>query len=386
MRTAMKRSINLIFILIFILTISLPCLFAHRSREGRVSDMENRTLAAYPSLRQEDGGLNREYPAELEEWLNDNLRGRTALVELNSTLQYRLFQRIVKSDILQGKDHWLFVKDPEYIREYQRMNLMSEEELKKYASDMQNISDYLKEKGIAFYYFQCYGKEEIYPGKYAEGINRMEESSKADQIVDALQQYTDVKQILTKQILTERAGEEIYFKFVDSLHWNERGSYYGYRALMDEIHKDFEQASGLEETDFLIREEERSVELYGFAYPYREMCPVYEVKDPHAVEITRDTLERWNFLHFKEHTHDYVNEGCENDLRILILGDSFVRMFMKEDLAESFYQTLSIDWLNLPILDEVVAEYQPDIVVLESAQSALANTVALAGETDFTGK
>lgn len=44
---------------------------------------------------------------------------------------------------------------------------------------------------------------------------------------------------------------------------------------------------------------------------------------------------------------------------------------------------MSIDWLNIPILDQVVEEYQPDIVVLESAQSALKDTVELVIQTEF---
>lgn len=88
-------------------------------------------------------------------------------------------------------------------------------------------------------------------------------------------------------------------------------------------------------------------------------------------------------MHYKEHTHDYENADCENDLKILLLGDSFIRMFLKDDIAESFSATLSIDWLNISILDEVVEEYQPDIVILESAQSALKDTVALVNQVDY---
>lgn len=163
--------------------------------------------------------------------------------------------------------------------------------------------------------------------------------------METLQEKTDVKQILTKDMLLERADELIYFQYVDSLRWDEKGSYYGYQTLMEEIGKDFGQIRSLQETDYLITEEESGVELYGFEYPYSELCPVYKVRDPQAKEIT-------------EQTHDYVNEGCENDLRILLVGDSFVRMFLKEDIAEGF-------------------------VVLESAQSALKDTVELVIQTEF---
>ncbi len=379
----MKRKINVLLIVIFALSISLPYIFAHREKEGRVSSMENRTLAKYPSILSEEGGLNKEYLKQLEDWLNDNLRGRTLMVEASSTLQYQTFHRIVKSDTMEGKDRWLFVKDSDMIQDYQNLNLLSEQELDRYADSMQGISDYLHDKGIAFYYFQCYSKSGIYPEQYVDGIQKIGTVSKADQIVQTLHDKTQVNQILVKEPLLAHAEELIYFQYVDSLHWNEKGSYIGYQVLMKELQKDFPQIPVLQETDYRISEEERTVELYGYEYPMTEKCPVYQIAEPKATEVTGATQERWSFLHCKEHTHVYENPSCENDLKILILGDSFVRMFLKDDIAESFRETLSIDWLNIPILDKVVDEYQPDIVIIESAQSALKDTVGLIQEVDF---
>lgn len=379
----MKRTINLIFIAIFLLCISLPFLSAHRMAEGRISTMENRTLAGYPSLKSDDGHWNTEYPAQYEAWINDNLRGRTILVEINSALQYQLFHRIVKSDTIEGQDHWLFVNVPKQIVEYQHLNLLPEESLNLYAANMQGISDYLKERGISFYYFQCYDKETIYPEKYVTGINQIGTVSRTDQILSSLQSKTDVKQISVKETLLDHADEKIYFHSVDPMHWNMKGAYLGYQVLIQELQKDYDQIPLLTESDFLITEKEESVQLYGFQFPYPESYPVYTLKEPHAVEITSQTADRWDFLHFKEHTHEYVNESCKNNLRILVLGDSFIRMYIKDKIAESFYETLSIDWLNIPILDEVAEEYQPDIVIIESDQSALDDTVGLINQVDF---
>lgn len=46
----MKQKVNLVFIVLFMIVITLPYLFAHRDVQGRISDMENRTLQGYPSL------------------------------------------------------------------------------------------------------------------------------------------------------------------------------------------------------------------------------------------------------------------------------------------------------------------------------------------------
>lgn len=380
----MKRKVNIGMIVVFVLFLTLPYVFAHRDRNGRVSQMENRTLAAYPSVFNQEDGWNKNYRSEFEAWLNDNLRGRTIMMEVNSTLQYTLFERIVKSDTIQGRNHWLFVNDEDMIKEYQRLNLPMEKELEQYADNMQGIADYLKERDIQFYYFQCYSKEEIYPEMYVPGINRVGgKTSRADRLVEILQERTDVNQILTKENLLEHKDELIYYQFVDLLHWNEKGSYYGYQSLLERIHKDFEEIPVLQEADFSVTWVETTADIYGFTYPEVELCPIYTPVNSHAVEITQDTKERWDFLHYKEHTHDFVNEDCVNDLKILLVGDSFVRMFLKNDIAESFCATLSIDRLNIPILDEVVAEYEPDIVVIECAQSAVKETMELFDQAQY---
>lgn len=381
----MKRKVNILTIIIFACMISLPWIFAHRDKEGRLSSMENRRLAEYPMLWTEEG-INSDYIGQYENWLEDNLRGRTVMVEADAALQYYLFGRIVKSDTMRGRENWLFVKDNEMIREYQHLNLMPEEALVEYAENMQDIADYLKERDIAFYYFQCYSKEEIYPDMYVDGIRRIGTTCKADQIVDVLHEKTDIKQILVKESLMNCADELVYFQFVDPLHWNEKGSYLGYQILMDDIRKDFENVPVLREDDFVIEEEERVIELYGVEYPFPEICPVYRVREPQAREITAESEERWSFLRYKEHTHAYINEKSDNNMKILLLGDSFIRMFLKDDIAESFRETLSIDWLNIPILDKVVEEFDPDIVVIESAQSALKDTVELVDQVEFTQK
>lgn len=380
----MKRKINIVFIVVFMMIISLPYVFAHRGKEERISYSENRRLAEYPSLVSESGALNQNFLKDWENWLNDNFRGRSIMVEVNAALQYRLFDRIAKSDAIQGEKPWIFVKEEEAIKEFQHLNLLSEEELNRYAENMQAISDYLADRGIAFYYFQCYDKEEIYPEKYVKGVNQIGPISQAEQIVYGLQEKTDVQQILVRDILLEHKEEAIYYQFADLVHWNERGAYYAYQVMMKTLQKDFADIRVLQEADYdVVDEEQNANDMYEFKYPYTEMVPIYSVKDPQAVEITELTAEKWSFLRVQEYTHDYTNQDCSNDLRVLLLGDSFIRMFMKDDIAESFHDTLSIDWMNLLILDEVVEAYQPDIVIFESAQGALKTTVDLVNQVDY---
>lgn len=376
----MRRFCNSVLCSAFLLIIIVPYIFAHRFSEERVSDMENRMLAAYPAIWTENG-WNSNYIEQYENWISDNMRGRTALVECNSMLQYKLFHRIVKDDTIEGRNHWLFANEPEMFKEYQHLNLMTEPEVKEFVESMEHLSDYLSGRGIAFYYFQCIDKESIYPQEYVKGIQQFGEQSRVDQIVEGLQEGNKVTVVCPKEELLEASKENIvYYQYTDLEHWNEMGAYIGYRELVDRMLVDFPEIRILQQEDYNIYEIADKTELYGFEYPYTEMTPIYELQSPFAVEKID---ERWNYLSYKEHTHYYQNEKVNNDIKILLVGDSFVRMFIKDDIAEGFRETLSIDWLNVPILNQIIDDYTPDIVVLESTEKTLGNVIACVNSIEY---
>ena len=55
-KMANKTKINIVFIAVFVATITLPYVFAHRDTSTRVSDEENRELAVYPVLYDRENG------------------------------------------------------------------------------------------------------------------------------------------------------------------------------------------------------------------------------------------------------------------------------------------------------------------------------------------
>lgn len=227
-------------------------------------------------------------------------------------------------------------------------------------------------------------KESIYPQEYIEGIHQIGECSRAEQLINELQRKTDIPVIFPQKELQEKAKKDlIYYQYVDLEHWNEKGAYIGYRALLDRIHEDYEKAEVLELDDYNQLKIEKTTDIYGYTYPYSEICPVYEVKNPAAIEKTEEIMGIWDYLVYKEHTNYYENNQIDSNLKILLVGDSFIRMFLKDDIAEGFSETLSIDWMNLPILDKIVQDFQPDIVVLESTESTLGTVMEYLDRMEF---
>ena len=367
--------INIIFIVIFVSAITLPYIFAHRDTEVRVSDEENRELAAYPVLYDKENGWNTSYIENFDEWINDNLRGRTEIVKINSTLQYKLFHRILRDNLVSGKNDWLFNKSDDLITEYQHVNLLTDDQVGEFTSNMQAFSDYLGGRGISFYYMQCYEKESIYPNEYLQGVKQLGNISRTDQVVDGLKTKTDINVIDCKiDLLNHAKTEQVYYKYADN-HWNDYGAFIGYQDLMKRIQIDYPRIKVLDKNDYNIENIEQSVSLYGYQYPYSDISPEYRIKNPGAVEITDTAKKNWADLHVQDFIHEYANNSSGNSLRILLVGDSYIRQFLKDDVAESFSYTLSIDWSNLGNLDSVIDRFHPDIVVLENTEMMTGNVI-----------
>lgn len=380
----MKKICDRIFIGVFCLILFVPFLLAHRE-EARVSDTENRTLAGLPHVIEEGGGFNVSFPADFDAWINDNARFRTTMMKLNAALQYELFGKVAKDSLREGKEGHLYYVDAGKVQEYQHLNLMSQEDLAVFTDSMQKLSSYFSDRGICFYYMQCFDKDSIYPEYYVEGVNQFGSLSRANQILESLEKNTDVKVIPVYEALMENKGEELlYFKTTDPAHWNEYGAHIGYTALLHTIQKDFPEARCLTEEDYLITRFEGEADIYGFTYPYPENSLRYKIKEPRAVEQNLDEFDPQQVIRYREYGHYFINEASGNDLKIMVVGDSYIRQFLKEHIAEGFGETLSIDWINLTSLDQILEIYQPDLVVFESAEFFLYNTIPLVNEVKYS--
>ena len=376
----MEKISNRLMIAAFIAMLVLPFLLAHRE-PGRVSDSENRTLADYPELLTQDHTLNLDYMKEFENWISDNARGRTSFLKINAMLQYHLFGKIAKNLVWAGTDGELFGAGEGMLETYQHLDLLTEEELQNYTLKMQELSDYLEARGIAFYYMQCYDKETVYSEHFMRGVNQIGDLSEAQQVVNALKADTNVAVVpVYDAIMAEKVQKKLYYQVIDTLHWNDSGAYLGYLAFMKQAQTRFPEITYLTKEDYRMEAIRDKTEILGFTYPIQEDSIRYVIDQPKAELMAK---ERFSYLDYQDYIHYYKNSKSTCKKRLLIIGDSFIRQSMKDDLAEGFAETLFVDWGNLPKLKELVDDYQPDLLLFESAEMCLANTVPLIQETEF---
>ena len=361
----LKKIYNVIFVALFMAVISIPLIKTNWT-SGGVSEDENRNLASVPQLVV-DGEFNDKFTAEAESWFMDHMGLRKDLINLNARIQYEVFGKMLnQSNYHLGRFGNLNYATEAMIKDYAHLNLRTDADVAKIGSSYQKISDWLENKGVQFYYVQCWDKHSIYPEQFMASVNQIGDISKTDQVINYLRENTTVDVISPKEVLIESKKDyEVYSNWGDPTHWSERGAYIGYKYIMQEINKknDF-KFDVLEEDDYNITISDRGLTLNGFIHKV-DMLETFSIKEPKAKKVDKSVMGE--FCEDRRH-NVWINSEVNNDTKLLLICDSYINSFIIEDIVESFSEVWLI-WGDYTVdMETIVEMYKPDILVYECAE------------------
>ena len=361
----MQKVLNRIFIILFFTILVLPVLFINL-KDGVISLSEKRTLNEFPEVKDVSTLFSSTFYKELSDWFRDHIGFRDEMIFFKAHLDFYLFDKIDVSDMYIGKNGDLIYATEKMITSYQHKDLLTSEELDEVVISFKIIDDYLQELGISFLYVPCYDKHSIYPEQFMDSIYQEDDVSKRDQIVNELIKWQAVQVVDFKMELIEaKTKYSVYGNWNDPTHWTDSGAYVAYLEMMKEIRKNYD-VKVLELEDYIINFEQKGYNLNGHFYHY-DWLETFIVKDTQAKQIS---LKELGFLAFDERHSIYYNASSDNNLRLLILGDSYIESFLIDDLAESFEYTYMV-WnshFSLEKLEELIQNVHPDIILLEDAK------------------
>ncbi len=365
-----EKIINIVFIVLFLAILTAPMVFADFSGSG-VSENENRYLADLPKLTV-DGKLNEAFSAEVEDWLMDHMGFRQELVRANAALHYHGFRSLLnQKNFFLGVDGSLNYATEKIRADYAHTNLYSPEKLADLCEDYQKISDYFQNRGIQFYYVQCYDKQSIYPEQFMDTIYQYGEKSRTDCLMEALAGNTTVDVIdLKEPLLAAKAEYEVYSNWGDPTHWTPRGARVGYRVIMERINlRNGGMLRVLEDEDFTITQEDQAQQLSWYHYE-EDILEKFNLKSSAAVELDADQLGQWG----SDARHRiWENPEAGNDQVLLLVCDSYFASYIARDFAESFGRVILI-WADYTWqMTELSSYFEPDILIFETVERASRN-------------
>ena len=342
---------------------------------GQVSEEENRMLAARPpkSLLIESPII---FMKEVDAWVSDNTGFRKEMIDIYKNIDViekeGQYQRGELTYLIGEQGHEYYDYEGELIAKYQGKDFFTKEELFELAEGLNEIKEYLDNKGIPMVVMFCTDKETIYPEYYPKSIMRGPEPIQLDIITDYLKMNTNIDVFNIKQsLLDQKDNYLLYDKALnkdglgDITHYNEIGGFFAYQELMQHI------------KNYLPEVEHLTIDDINISYDDNNF-PTISLKNGMSYNFLDENLLMESDLFTSDMKNNFLIEHTRNDLpKILILRDSYLTPHYIKALPEHFSKTGLIHLSNMNYFKEFVEYYDPDIVIFESAERGLKNFATL---------
>ena len=353
-----KSKTDILFLTVFFVFLFIP--MSHINNND-VSQQENRTLAKFkPLIQKGETHINYNFGNDFNAWFNDRFYLRKNFINIFD-LKLVLQKNWITKDVVKGKDGWLFLGWKISRDSYTNSNLFTEEELKKVDNYLKEIDAYCKLHNKSFYFLIAPDKSKIYGEYYSDAIQPVQEKSRADQLIEYINQNSKVKVIYPKDELISKKGDDLLYWKGDT-HWNLLGGYYAYNYLINRIKKDYNGITPYKVTEYVT--ENHDGDLYNMTPELLRKSDktIYRVPSINVDSICKT---------FGEFGVDNVTcDNKNNKLNLVMYRDSFT-IYLIPYLANTFRHSQFI-WK-----DDVTQESltSADVVLFEIVERRLPDLV-----------
>ncbi len=367
-----KRKKN--FVLNFVVVgIVVASICAINFDSDKISVNENRKLAGFPILYNDDRTLHSDIKQNFESWLKDNIGFRDTFINISSSIQYNVLHKSPNKQVAIGEDGWMFYTEDNNLGIVMGEYSINHELLEEIGKTQKKLQAYFKSMGKEYVLILPVSKASIYPEKLAGDMYSVGKSP-VDIVADYVEENTDIHVVRLKEsLLEEKKTTQVFFK-TDS-HWNEEGAYIAYKKIIQDFNnwgfinsspKDVEYSDNYRAGEFsalmgnvklLPPEKYRATNIIGQRAKMITEGPI--------AQKYLDIKEKMNYFEM----YHYENEFVE-DKKLLVFGDSmFAYWNIPQLLAENFSEytycrVVQTDFQN-EITAEIIEAVNPDIVALE---------------------
>ena len=359
---------NIVVVVTFFLSISVVLIGMVLKLDRLPQNTENRKLAVLPSLKF-DIEILRKYPIELTNYFNDHFGFRNTFVVMNFLIRHNILRESTSSQVLLGKNGWLFYTNDRAIEDYRGITHFDEETLKEMARSYENKREWLSRKGIKYILVLAPNKETIYGEWMPDFLFKIRNRSGMDEIVDYIRENSNVDIIdLRKTLFDNKIREQLYLK--TSSHWNDYAAFLAYREIMKHVSQWFPSAKADSLQEFSIKREEIRgddlAEMLGGVDYFREQNIILVPNKPRKarkVDFNPSATYKDTFAMKQENT----------DLpRVIVFRDCFfdkIIPFFSEHTQYSKYYWQS--WNPDTPIGDIIDTVRPDIVIEEKIERFL---------------
>jgi hypothetical protein len=193
---------------------------------------EKRLLAAFPSCN----GFSqlRDFLAGLNLYFDDHFGFRRSLVHANNHWKRQLFRMPPTSDVLIGRDGWLYSGEGRMVNHYIGTERFSQADLEAWQQLLEKRRDWLGRRGCKFLFVIAPDKQSIYPEHLPAWLERGDKPGKMEQFFTHMGTHSTVHVVeLRAPLLSAKSSSPVYLK--TDTHWNKLGAFVAYEHLLREL-------------------------------------------------------------------------------------------------------------------------------------------------------
>ncbi len=339
----MQKKIVKIFIIVFLTTISIPFVFVILQIKVTPVNKQEKKISL---------NFKRNFPL------------RSDLFKVYSQGKNNVFgSEPIPNGVVEGKNGWKFLgnKFSNALSESKGLVVFNQKQLSKISKNLLEKKEWLDKQNIKFYFSIAPNKHSIYGNMIP--IKKSNRKTKFEQL-DSICKSLDIKFIDLGSNFPKNDSLRLYHK-TDS-HWNHYGAFYAYNSTLEAIMPDFKNV------DFNYRTmKDMDIEKFWahigdlnralFLEQNEEFINV-KPKKPFSFTTQEKILTVPSNYHFGSHFYEERYKSNANDLKILMLRDSFFGAYF-ESIADSFGESVFIWRHNFN--KELIESEKPDILCYE---------------------
>jgi alginate O-acetyltransferase complex protein AlgJ len=374
-RTWSSAGADLLLSAMFVIAIFAPLLACWFGFESGMGLSENRAMAPRPkwtSSRVED------LVGQIDAYYRDWFGFRARLIHLESLVRYK-WLRVSTADVVIGKDGWLFYAREGVIDNYVGAAPFTVEELSSWKNYLERRRSVVQAAGAKYLFVVAPDKPAIYPEELPDWIReKLSAATRLDQLLEYLRANKSPVEVLDLRPALRAAKSEGLVYFPQDTHWNGRGYYYAYRAILDSLGTSFPGLKAQElGNDLKIVTKQwgggdwlmLGLVYENLNYPSDFIVPVrppsFRREAVILPPIFPPILEPWN--------RPLKTVAEQSRYRMLLLHDSFMRTGFEDrdyiPFAENFAETIAVGGIPTEEqLSALVKQEHIDVVVEERVE------------------
>ena len=358
---------DILLIAVFMLVITVPMVTSDTFDQ----EAEQRTETEFPAA------VTTAFPSEFEAWYGDHFGLRSTMMELYATLDYLVFDQLILDRVTIGKEHWLFYTPQgniNTIKDFQGTNLLTEEQLAAMAERQLDIYNTLQAKGIQYMLFIPPNKGTIYPELIPDGILKVSETTRMDQVIEYLRQYTDIPIVDVRDALLNAKSEATLY-YASDTHWNKYGAFIAYQQLMTAIAQceamsDYQSALAPDSlSDYMIS---KYIREFGDLIDIAQLSP--ELYKGESIGYTFEPLADQRYTKQEGEGKDFTTIIDDHSLpAALVYRDSFFTAVYA--FFANHFSCANYIWAD-PKLDTIIEDTETtdvDLVIVEIVERFILN-------------